>query len=209
MEETDVLKKDKIKDLDDIFYATKDSQGITNAIMAIKYVLFNDETVFAGKKKEENKYLYISSTNNARKKAMLLQDDDLKHILVKYCMQSFGLRGKDFLVTDEQITNNREIIKKLDISAYEMIEQVAFLAIGDVYVASEYLYENKKILHDVVDYMLTERYISEVKELLDNFSGIIDNNDISTETRFAFYDAYCNIDDNFAELKRNDPNYIR
>ncbi len=209
MNNEDILKRSKIADLDDIYYATKESQGTTNALMAIKYVLFDDESVFEGKKKEENKYLYISSTNNARKKAMLFQEDDLKHILVKYCMQSFGLRGKDFLITDEEMVNNREIIKKLEFSAYEMIEQVAFLAMGDIYLASEYLYENKKILYDVVDYMLTERYISEVKELLDNFSGIIDNNDISTETRFAFYDAYCNIDDNFAELKRNDPNYIR
>lgn len=209
MENEDILKKSKIKDLDDIFYATKESQGITNALMAIKYVLFNDETVFEGKKKEENKYLYISSTNNARKKAMLMQDDDLKHILIKYCMQSFGLRGKDFLITDEEIVANREKIKELEISAYEMIEQVAYLAMGDIYIAIDYLYENKKIFREVIDYMLQERYISEVKELLDNFSGIIDNNDISTETRFAFYDAYCNIDDNFAELKRNDPDYIR
>ena len=209
MENEDILKKSKIKDLDDIFYATKESQGITNALMAIKYVLFNDETVFEGKKKEENKYLYISSTNNARKKAMLMQDDDLKHILIKYCMQSFGLRGKDFLITDEEIVANRKKIKELEISAYEMIEQVAYLAMGDIYIAIDYLYENKKIFREVIDYMLQERYISEVKELLDNFSGIIDNNDISTETRFAFYDAYCNIDDNFAELKRNDPDYIR
>ena len=209
MENEDILKKSKIKDLDDIFYATKESQGITNALMSIKYVLFNDETVFEGKKKEENKYLYISSTNNARKKAMLMQDDDLKHILIKYCMQSFGLRGKDFLITDEEIVANRKKIKELEISAYEMIEQVAYLAMGDIYIAIDYLYENKKIFREVIDYMLQERYISEVKELLDNFSGIIDNNDISTETRFAFYDAYCNIDDNFAELKRNDPDYIR
>ncbi len=209
MNEKDILKNSRIKELDDIFYATKESQGTTNAIMAIKYVLFNDESVFEGRKKEDNKYLYISNTNNARKKAMLIQDDDLKHMLVKYCMQSFGLRGKDFLITDEELVKNRENIKNLEISAYEMIEQVAYIAIIDIYLASEFLFENPKILHEVVDYMLTERYISEVKELLDNFNGIIDNNDISTDIRFAFYDAYCNIDDSFAELKRNDPNYIR
>jgi hypothetical protein len=209
MNEKDILKNSRIKELDDIFYATKESQGTTNAIMAIKYVLFNDESVFEGRKKEDNKYLYISNTNNARKKAMLIQDDDLKHMLVKYCMQSFGLRGKDFLITDEELVKNRENIKNLEISAYEMIEQVAYIAISDIYLASEFLFENPKILHEVVDYMLTERYISEVKELLDNFNGIIDNNDISTDIRFAFYDAYCNIDDSFAELKRNDPNYIR
>ena len=62
---------------------------------------------------------------------------------------------------------------------------------------------------DVVDYMLNERYIRDMKKILDNFSGIIDNNDMKTEIRYAFYDAYQNIDDNFAELKRNDPDYIK
>ena len=209
MNDIEILKNSRINDLDDIYYATKESQGTTNAINAIKYVLFNDETVFQGRKKEDNKYLYISNTNNARKKAMLIQDDDLKHLMVKYCMQSFGLRGKDFIITDDELVENRKNLKKLEISAYEMIEQVAFIAINDIYLASEYLFENTKLLHEVVDYMLTERYISEVKELLDNFNGIIDNNDISTDIRFAFYDAYCTIDDSFAELKRNDPNYIR
>ena len=209
MNDIEILKNSCINDLDDIYYATKESQGTTNAINAIKYVLFNDETVFQGRKKEDNKYLYISNTNNARKKAMLIQDDDLKHLMVKYCMQSFGLRGKDFIITDDELVENRKNLKKLEISAYEMIEQVAFIAINDIYLASEYLFENTKLLHEVVDYMLTERYISEVKELLDNFNGIIDNNDISTDIRFAFYDAYCTIDDSFAELKRNDPNYIR
>ena len=88
-------------DLDDIFYATRDSQGTNNAILAIKYVLFDDETVFKNKKPVPNKYQYISSSNNARKKAMLLQKDDLAHILIKYCMTSFALRNSDFTVTED------------------------------------------------------------------------------------------------------------
>ena len=65
----------KIKDLDDIFYATKESQGHENAIEAIKYVLFDDDSMFKEEKMESNKYLYISKEKNARKKAMLLQSD--------------------------------------------------------------------------------------------------------------------------------------
>ena len=91
----------KIKDLDDIFFATKESQGHENALAAIKYVLFDDKSVFENSNIEENKYLYISKENNARKKAMLLQSDDLIHIIVKLCMSSFGLRGKDFNITEE------------------------------------------------------------------------------------------------------------
>ena len=100
----------RINDLDDIFFATKDSQGHENALSAIKYVLFDDDSVFDNSNPEENKYLYISNTNNARKKAMLLQADDLIHILVKHCMASFGLRGKLFNITeDELITDLKRI----------------------------------------------------------------------------------------------------
>jgi hypothetical protein len=203
------VKTCRIKDFDDIFYATKDSQGTENAIKAIKYVLFNDDSVFEGADPEENKYLYISSKNEARKKAMIFQIDDLAHILVKYCMQSFGLRGKDFTITEEELLINRKRIDRLEISAYEMIEQVSYLAINDIYNAYNYLFSNYNVLMEVVDYMLNERYIRDMKKILDNFSGIIDNNDMKTEIRYAFYDAYQNIDENFAELKRNDPEYVK
>lgn len=199
----------RTNDLDDIFYATKESQGTNNAIMAIKYVLFGDETVFEDNVPDNNKYLYISSKNNARKKAMLLQEDDLSHILIKYCMASFGLRGKDFIYNEEDLLLNLRRIDRLEISAYEMIELVAFASIGSLYNAYNLLYGNKKILREIVDYMLTERYISDLKDVLDNFSGIIDNKDIKTETRYAFYDAYCNLDEAYAEIKRNNPDYIK
>lgn len=203
------LKTCRTKDLDDIFYATKESQGFNNAIMAIKYVLFDDETVFEGRKPEPNKYLYISTSNNARKKAMLLQHDDLAHILIKYCMASFGLRGKDFIVAEEDLLLSLRRIDRLEISAYEMIELIAFATIGEIYNAENLLFTNHKILIDIVDYMLNERYVSDFKENLDNFSGIIDNKEINTETRYAFYNAYCNLDETYEEIKRNNPDYIK
>lgn len=203
------LKTCRTSDLDDIFYATKESQGYNNAIMAIKYVLFDDKTVFKNTKPDDNKYLYISSTNNARKKAMILQRDDLAHILIKYCMASFGLRGKDFNITDDEFLLNQKRIDRLELTAYEMIEQVAYAAMGDIYNAYSFLFSNQSLLVEVVDYMLNERYIRDLKDSLDNFSGIIDNKTISTETRYAFYDAYCSLDDNFAEYKRNNEEYIK
>ena len=172
-------------------------------------MLFDDNSVFEGSKPAANKYLYISSQNNARKKAMLLQHDDLVQILIKYCMASFGLRGKDFVINEEELLLNLRRIDRLELSAYETIELVAYAAINSLYNAEKLLYDNKKILHEVVEYMLNERYITNFKELLDNFSGIIDNNDIKTETRYAFYDAYCNLDKNFEEIKRNNPDYIK
>lgn len=203
------LRECRVKDLDDIYYATKDSQGINNAMYAIKYVLFNDKSVFNGRKPEENKYLYISNTNNARKKAMLLQQDDLAHILIKYCMASFGLRRKDFTLTDEELLLNQKRVERLEISPYEMIEQVAFAAVNDTYVAYQYLFANHQLLIEVVDYMLNERYTTGLKDALDNFSGIIDNNDVSSDVRYCFYDAYQSLDDNFEEIKRNNPEYIK
>ena len=140
---------------------------------------------------------------------MLLEEDDLAHILIKYCMASFGLRGNPFNITEDEFILNQKRIDRLEISAYEMIEQVAYAATNELYIAYNYLYSNKKILHDVVDYMLNERYISELKEVLDNFSGIIDNNEISSDERYKFYDAYMNLDENFAEIKRNNPEYIK
>ena len=203
------LKTCRTTDLDDIFYATKESQGTNNAILAIRYVLFDDTDVFKDTSPEDNKYLYISSSNNARKKAMILQRDDLAHILVKYCMQSFGLRGNDFTINDDEFIINQKRLDSGDLSAYEMIENTAYAAMGDIYRAYEFLYANHDLLVDVVYYMLNERYVSELKDTLDNFSGIIDNNEISTEVRFAFYDAYTNLDENFSELKRNNPDYIK
>ena len=204
------LENCKIKELDEIFYATKESQGTENAMNAILYVLFDDKEIEEKlANKTDNKYLYISSNDGARKKAMMLQQDDLAHILVKYCMQSFGLREKAFTITEEQILENQKNIKNIEISPYEMIEQVAYLAMNNVYLAYEYLYSNKKILSSVVSYMMQERYISEIKDILDNYNGIVNNNDISTETRYTYYDAYINLDKSFAEIKRNNPDYIK
>ena len=55
-----------------------------------------------GKKIMEDKYRSITRENNARKKAMLMQKEDLAHILVKYCMASFGLRNKWFSINDDE-----------------------------------------------------------------------------------------------------------
>ena len=199
----------KIKDLDDIFYATKKSQGHENAISAIKYVLFNDKSVFEDTLPSENKYLYISKENNARKKAMLFQSDDLIHIITKLCMASFGLRAKDFNITEESFIIDLKRIERLDIGAYEAIELIAYAAttnIDNVYTIFD---SNKNIYYEVVDYILNERYTSNFIEQLDNFSGIIDNNDIKTDERFKFYDAYNNLDEVFNEIKRNNPDYIK
>lgn len=200
---------DHTKDIDDIFYATKESQGYVNAIGAIKYVLFNDDSMFKDRTPDSNKYIYISKSKNARKKAMLLQDDDLAQILIKYCLQSFGLRGQNFIVTDEDFVVDRKRIDHLDLSAHEMIEKVAFAAIGDVYVAYDFLYSNNNLLLKIVDAFIDERYLNDKAELLDNFDGIITAKDMDKDTKFLYYKTYIHLDETFAEIKRNNVDYVK
>ena len=199
----------KIKDLDDIFFATKESQGHENALAAIKYVLFDDKSVFENSNPEENKYLYISKENNARKKAMLFQSDDLIHIIVKLCMASFGLRGKDFNITEDSFITDLKRLDRLDIGDYEAIELIAYAAITNIDNIYAIFDSNKDIYYGVIDYILNERYTSNFIDQLDNFSGIIDNNDMKSDERFKFYDTYNNLDEVFTEIKRNNPDYIK
>ena len=199
----------RINDLDDIFFATKESQGHENALGAIKYVLFGDTSILEKTPKEEDKYLYISKENNARKKAMILQSDDLIHIIVKLSMASFGLRGKDFNITEESFITDLKRIERLDIGIYEAIELIAYAAMTNINNVYTIFDSNKELYYGVIDYILNERYTSNFIEQLDNFSGIIDNNNMKSDERFKFYDAYNNLDEVFSEIKRNNPDYIK
>ena len=138
-----------------------------------------------------------------------MQDDDLGQIMVKYCMASFGLRNKNFIIMEEEFLRYRRTIDTLELSPYEMIEAVAYAAMGNAYLAYEFLFANKKLLSSVVDYMLEERYISDLKIALDEFNGIINTDEIDTDVKYAFYDAYIHIDDAFEEIKRNDEDYVK
>jgi hypothetical protein len=124
-------------------------------------------------------------------------------------MSSFGLRGKDFNITEDSFIMDLKRIDRLDIGEYEAIELIAYAAttnINNVYVIFD---SNKDIYYGVIDYVLNERYTSNFIDQLDNFSGIIDNNDMKSDERFKFYDAYNNLDEVFAEIKRNNPDYIK
>lgn len=202
------LKLCRIEDFDDIFYATKESQGYENALSAIKYVLFDDDSMFKDRTPDSNKYIYISNMNNARRKAMLMQKADLGQIMIKYCMASFGLREKDFTITEDEFLVDRKRIDRLELSAYEMIEAVAYAAIGDVELAYNFLFHNKKLLSEVVQNMIEDRYISNLKETLDDFSGIINCNEMDNDLKYSFYDTYIHLDNTFEEIKRNDINYV-
>ena len=146
--------------------------------------------------------------NNARRKAMLMQKADLGQIMIKYCMASFGLREKDFTITEDEFLVDRKRIDRLELSAYEMIEAVAYAAIGDVELAYNFLFHNKKLLSEVVQNMIEDRYISNLKETLDDFSGIINCDEMDNDLKYSFYDTYIHLDNTFEEIKRHDINYV-
>ena len=81
------MKRCKMDWLDDIFWGTKDSQGLRNATSAIKFVLFDDESQIPDGFTVGDKYEFISSRRDGRAKAKMLQSIDLVQILCKYAMQ--------------------------------------------------------------------------------------------------------------------------
>ena len=200
------LKECKIKDFDDIFEGTRLSLGYDDAVNSILYVLFDINT---GMKSMEDKYRAITRDNNARKKAMLMQKEDLGHILIKFCMASFGLRGKWFSINDDDLYKFTKDIDKVKMSDYELIEYIAFASMYDTFNAYDLLFRNTVNLEKVVKYMLSERYGSFLKNELDSFTGVINDDKIDRDLRYEFYDAYFRLDDDFEEIKRNSTDYIR
>ena len=90
-----------------------------------------------------------------------------------------------------------------------MIEYIAYLAMSDACSAFELLFCNKDNLADVVRYMIDERYLTMLKDEIDLFTGLINDDKIDRDLRYSFYDAYYKLDDEFASIKRNSADYIR
>lgn len=201
------LKECRIKDFDDVFETTRLTEGYDKAVTTVLYVLFDieDEKI----KSVSNKYLFISRDRNARKKAMLLQKEDLGHILIKYCMSSFGMRDTWFNISDDDLFEFTVSIASNNMSSYELIEYFAFAAMNDVNNAYTILCENKNVISKIAKSMMEERYALMLKDKIDLFTGIINNDKIDRDLRYRFYDAFCKLDDDFEEIKRNSTDYIR
>ena len=197
----------RIKDFDDVFEATRDSIDYEDAVNSLLYVLFDIRV--GNIKSVDNKYLYISRNNDARRKAQLLQKEDLGHILVKFCMASFGLRCEWFNITDDDVFEFMKNVSSTKYSAYDMIEYIAYISMSDVNNAYDLLFSNVDNLRDVVKYMMDERYLTMLKDEIDSFTGLINNDTIDSDLRYKFYDAYYKLDDEFASIKRNSTEYIR
>lgn len=203
------MKRCKMDWLDDIFWGTKDSQGIRNATSAIKFVLFDDESQIPDGFTVGDKYEFISSRRDGRAKAKMLQSIDLVQILCKYAMQSFGIKNKNFDIDyDEYIKIRNKKVIKSDFNDDYITELVAYALMDSVYGGYIFVSSNKYIRNSLINALINERYIEEKWQTLDEFNGILRNQSIDEITKKNYLDSYQRMDDDFLNIKRRDNDYL-
>ncbi len=203
------MKRCKMDWLDDIFWGTKDSQGIRNATSAIKFVLFDDESQIPDGFTVGDKYEFISSRRDGRAKAKMLQSIDLVQILCKYAMQSFGIKNKNFDIDyDEYIKIRNKKVIKSDFNDDYITELVAYALMDSVYGGYIFVSSNKFVRNSLINALINERYIEEKWQVLDEFNGILRNQSIDEITKKNYLDSYQRMDDDFLNIKRRDNDYL-
>lgn len=203
------MKRCKMDWLDDIFWGTKDSQGIRNATSAIKFVLFDDESQIPDGFTVGDKYEFISSRRDGRAKAKMLQSIDLVQILCKYAMQSFGIKNKNFDIDyDEYIKIRNKKVIKSDFNDDYITELVAYALMDSVYGGYIFVSSNKFVRNSLINALINERYIEEKWQTLDEFNGILRNPSIDEITKKNYLDSYQRMDDDFLNIKRRDNDYL-
>ena len=203
------MKRCKMDWLDDIFWGTKDSQGIRNATSAIKFVLFDDESQIPDGFTVGDKYEFISSRRDGRAKAKMLQSIDLVQILCKYAMQSFGIKNKNFDIDyDEYVKIRNKKVIKSDFNDDYITELVAYALMESVYGGYIFVSSNKYRRNSLINALINERYIEEKWQTLDEFNGILRNPSIDEITKKNYLDSYQRMDDDFLNIKRRDNDYL-
>lgn len=203
------MKRCKMDWLDDIFWGTKDSQGLRNATSAIKFVLFDDESQIPDGFTVGDKYEFISSRRDGRAKAKMLQSIDLVQILCKYAMQSFGIKNKKFDIDyDEYIKIRNKKVIKSDFNDDYITELVAYALMDSVYGGYIFVSSNKFVRNSLINALINERYIEEKWQTLDEFNGILRNPSIDEITKKNYLDSYQRMDDDFLNIKRRDNDYL-
>lgn len=203
------MKRCKMDWLDDIFWGTKDSQGIRNATSAIKFVLFDDESQIPDGFTVGDKYEFISSRRDGRAKAKMLQSIDLVQILCKYAMQSFGIKNKNFDIDyNEYIKIRNKKVVKSDFNDDYITELVAYALMDSVYGGYIFVSSNKFVRNSLINALINERYIEEKWQTLDEFNGILKNPSIDEITKKNYLDSYQRMDDDFLNIKRRDNDYL-
>ncbi len=204
------MKSAKMDYLDDIFLATEESQGLRNAVGAIRLVLFNDLSVVPENTEIGDKYEFISSKRDARAKAKLLQLPDMFHILCKYALCSFGKENIPFSLDDEFFLKVRSSkYLEEDITEEKAVEILSYALLDDIYGGYILVASNKTIRDLVLSHLILERYVKNLRDELDSFDGIITNKDMDGNLRIMYLDAFQKLDSVMYEIKYKDPHYIK
>lgn len=203
------LKRCKTDWLDDIFYGTKESKGLRNAVNAIKLVLFDDYSVVPDGIDIGDKYEFISSRRDGRAKAKMLQSIDLIHILSNYALCSFGRKNKKFDIDKVTYSMYRnQGINNQGFSNQYVVELVAYSLIDDIFGGYIFISSNKFIKEQLLDAFIEERYIEEKLDELDSFNSESICNDMDNDLKEKYQYALINLDDMFLKIKRRDGNYV-
>lgn len=203
------MKRCKTDWLDDIFYGTKESKGIRNAVNAIKLVLFDDYSVVPEGMDIGDKYEFISSRRDGRAKAKMLQDIDLIQILAHYALSSFGTKKKKFTIDYNTYTIYRtQKMLNMGFSNDFIVEIVSYALMDSIYGGYIFISSNKFIKDQLLDALISERYINDNASVLDSFNGELNNYEISDDIKNKYLDTYQSLDDTFLKIKRRDKEYV-
>ena len=204
----DLDSQNKMAIFDDIFLGTKESQGLRNAVAAIKFVLFDDDSVLPDGLKYNDKYEFISSRRGGRAKAKTLNELDLTEILCRYAMSSFGLRNTAFTVTYDDYKKALKNTITRDYTADFAVELVAYAFFMEPYGAVEALTKNKTLRKALAASLLNERYIENKMLMLDRFDGVILSTEMDDFTKEKFLDNYKSLADYFYNIKTRSADYL-
>lgn len=198
----------RIGDLDDIFIGTAESQGLRNAVNAIKFVLFDDDTVLPEGLKFNSKYEFISNRNGGRFKAKSLSQIDLNEILCKYAMSSFGLSNEPFTITYDDLKKTYQNAIDREYTKDFVIQITTLACLNNIYQANDLLLNNKTFKATLVDAFLNERYIENKRLMLDRFDGVLLNSEIDSFTAEKFLDSFKSLEASFYNIKTRSQDYI-
>lgn len=202
-----MVSDSKIEYLDNAFWGTYESQGFKNAKLAIKYVLFNDDSEIDEKLKKGDKWQFISSNLNGREQAKLLHQKDLMHILIKFCYQYFALQNEPFKIDRKTYLELKEnVFPSIALTSQEAVEFVLYAALISVEEAYILLSTHNDVVMMLVDLLIHERYLEKKALEYDNFKEIPYPRMKMKEYEY-FIEKYRSLDIEFSLLKRKDPDY--
>lgn len=203
------MKRCKTDWLDDIFFGTKESKGTRNAVNAIKLVLFDDLSVVPEGMDIKDKYEFISSRRDGRAKAKMLQEIDLVQILAQYALSSFGLKNIPFSIDyNSYIIYRKGKITNMGFSNDFIVELVAYSLMDSIYGGYMFISANKFIKDQLLDALISERYLNNNLANLDSFNGELLSMGITEDIKTKYYNAFINLDDAFLKIKRRDKEYV-